>query len=301
MAMRMTRMTTTMTSKAAKIGDLALESLLVEVSVTPKPGLVDRNNSGAHSDMGFFTFMKSAASLRSCFEEFALAGVSAAEKKSKYIELFDEIRKIGLKYERKMFRATQGVNTHKGEIFSLGVLSASAGCLIGLGQRVNSDGVCDTAAKVCAGLCERDFSQARTKTPDKLTKGEKIFVEHGIKGVRGEAESGYSTAKTLGLQAFKNFLEQGMNLNDALAMTLVYIMAFAQDTNIIARHNVKTSQEVMNICRRFFENHGNVKEIKRLDNVFINSNVSPGGSGDLLAVTYFLYRLDSGVIDYADD
>ena len=48
-----------------RVGRLAVEAILVEVSVTPKPGLVDRNNSGAHKDMDFFTFMKSAASLHS--------------------------------------------------------------------------------------------------------------------------------------------------------------------------------------------------------------------------------------------
>ena len=79
----MTTKTTTMmmTSKAGKkIGSLALESMLIEVSVTPKPGLIDMNNSGAHRDMSFFTFMKSAASLNTCFEDFAEAGIIAGQE-----------------------------------------------------------------------------------------------------------------------------------------------------------------------------------------------------------------------------
>ena len=64
------------------IGTLALEAMLVEVSVTPKPGLVDSNNSGAHRDMGFFTFIKSAAALRDSFEEFARAGENFASENS---------------------------------------------------------------------------------------------------------------------------------------------------------------------------------------------------------------------------
>ena len=289
--MKTTMMTTTTTSN--EIGRLALESMLIEVSVTPKPGLVDRNNSGAHRDMGFFTFMRSAASLHSCFQEFAESGVIAGINNIALSKFFTNIRRIGIRAEEKMFAATDGINTHKGEIFSLGLLSASAGYLSGSKKVVDSDSVMKLAGKICSGLCEHDFRDARNKDYDSLTNGERIYLEHGITGIRGEAESGYQTVRNISLPALRKYLSEGLSMNDALAFTLIHIIANNQDTNIISRHNIITAQEVMNTCKSIIaSNNLSIQKLYELDEDFIARNISPGGSGDLLAVTYFLYMLD---------
>ena len=278
-----------MTNK--QIGTLALEAMLVEVSVTPKPGLVDRNNSGAHSDMCFFTFLKSAASLRSCFEEFAEAGHVGGIKNFSPDEIFPCIRRIGIEAEKLMFNATNGINTHKGEIFSLGVLSASAGYLSGLNQDVNPEDVMKTAGLMCKGLCERDFAEARAKPSDQLTKGERIYLEHGITGIRGEAEAGYPVVRDYALPAMRKYIAEGLCLNDALVMTLIHIMSVNDDTNIIARHGLSVCEEVKERSRDMILNHVCIDDIFRLDDEFIRRNISPSGSADLLAVTYFLHVL----------
>ncbi|MBQ7561290.1 MAG: triphosphoribosyl-dephospho-CoA synthase CitG [Synergistaceae bacterium] len=293
-----TMTTTTMrTSKASKnLGSLALESMLIEVSVTPKPGLIDRNNSGAHRDMGFFTFMKSAASLNSCFEDFAQAGVIAGQEKLLPVLLFPELRRIGIIAENDMFRATQGVNTHKGEIFSLGVLSAAAGYLSGMNENIDSDSVMSLAGKICEGLCARDFAESRKKSRNELTKGEKIFIDYNITGIRGEAESGYKSVKDISLPALRKYLSENFTLNDSLAKTLIHLIAFAQDTNIISRHDLETAKNVMDSARKILENGADLDDIFMLDQEFIQRNISPGGSGDLLAVTYFIYELDKNLL-----
>ena len=273
------------------IGTLALEAMLVEVSVTPKPGLVDRNNSGAHSDMGFFTFLKSAAGLRSCFEEFSEAGHAGGTKNFSPDKIFPYIRKIGIEAEKIMFDSTNGINTHKGEIFSLGVLSASAGYLAGMKQNINPEDVMKTAGMMCKGLCERDFAEAKTKSPEQLTKGERIYREHGITGIRGEAESGYPVVRYYALPALRKYIADGLCLNDSLVMTLIHIMAHNDDTNIIARHDLSVCEEVKERSRDIIMNHGGIDEIRRLDDEFIKRNISPSGSADLLAVTYFLFTL----------
>ncbi|MBR0251381.1 MAG: triphosphoribosyl-dephospho-CoA synthase CitG [Synergistaceae bacterium] len=273
------------------IGTLALEAMLVEVSVTPKPGLVDRNNSGAHSDMGFFTFLKSAAGLRSCFEEFSEAGHAGGTKNFSPDKIFPYIRKIGIEAEKIMFDSTNGINTHKGEIFSLGVLSASAGYLAGMKQNINPEDVMKTAGMMCKGLCERDFAEAKTKSPEQLTKGERIYREHGITGIRGEAESGYPVVRDYALPALRKYIADGLCLNDSLVMTLIHIMAHNDDTNIIARHDLSVCEEVKERSRDIIMNHGGIDEIRRLDDEFIKRNISPSGSADLLAVTYFLFTL----------
>ena len=278
----MTTIPATMRSKY--IGRLALEAMLVEVSVTPKPGLVDRENSGAHSDMGFFTFLKSAAGLRNAFDVFALAGVRAWEERVSPASMFPELRRIGLEAERDMFEATGGINTHKGEIFSLGVLSACAGYV---GN--DAEDVMRLVGQVCTGLCERDFAGVQDKPNP--TKGERAYIEHGIAGIRGEAEAGYPCVRDAGLPALKKYLADRYSMNDALAFTLLHIMAVNFDTNILARHDMNTLREVMAESRRLADNGATIDDLRKLDASFISRNISPSGSADLLAVTYFLYSL----------
>ena len=269
------------------IGRLALESMLVEVSATPKPGLVDRNNSGAHRDMGFFTFLKSAASLRNTFDTFAQAGSDSHSPSS----MFPALRKIGIEAEKYMFSATGGINTHKGEIFSLGVLSGCAGYLSHHGQDLTPENILSLAGVVCAGLCESDFAESRRKPRESLTKGERVYIDYGIAGIRGEAEAGYPVVKNSALPALSHYLSEGYSMNDALSFTLIHIMAVNYDTNIISRHDLATAQEVMNTAKKLIADGLTLEKLYSLDAEFISRNISPSGSADLLAVTYFIYSL----------
>ena len=309
----MTKKTTVTTTKKfnnifniiEEIGRLALEALLFEVSVTPKPGLVDRNNSGSHNDMNYFTFMTSASSLGTCFFEFAIKGFELAEKNIKPENVLSQIRQIGINAEQKMFNATHGINTHKGEIFSLGLLSACAGYLSYSKEKFFSDEILDLASQVCYRICENDFANIKKKSPDELTKnltkGEIIFLKYGISGVRGEAQNGYPCVKK-SLPILKSLIKT-LNINDALAITLLKIISENSDTNIISRHDLKTLRYAQNIASEKFDfiiNHKtenkteNFKKILLdLDNDFISKNISPSGSADLLAVTYFLYSLEN--------
>ena len=271
-----------------QIGGLALEAMLVEVSVTTKPGLVDRSNSGAHKDMDFFTFMKSAAALRAYFDDCAFDGASHRSA----TRMLRSLRQMGLEAEEDMFNATGGINTHKGEIFSLGIMSGALGYLYMHEIPVNVDSVLETAKVICAGLCKRDFAKVRKKSPELLTKGERVYLEHKISGVRGEAENGYPVVKNYGLPALKKYISDGLSLNDALAFTLIHIMAENYDTNIIARHDLDTAKEVMQISQSLIAEGLTIEKIYSLDEEFIRRNISPSGSADLLAVTYFLYELD---------
>ncbi|MEG1972328.1 MAG: triphosphoribosyl-dephospho-CoA synthase, partial [Oscillospiraceae bacterium] len=129
------------------IGSSCEEALAAEVSATPKPGLVDKNNSGAHRDMDFTTFMDSISAISPAFFEFARLGTG--------LETLDEnslakIRPLGIKYEKAMFDATKGVNTHKGAIFSLGIIAAAAGHCGFIRGDLQAETVC-AAASIIAG------------------------------------------------------------------------------------------------------------------------------------------------------
>ena len=274
-----------------EIGRLAFEALLYEVSVTPKPGLVDRENSGAHDDMNYFTFMSSASSLCLCFHEFARKGAELAAEKIPVEKFLAEIRPIGVKFERLMFAATHGINTHKGEIFSLGLLSACAGYLA---SRSSSE-ILDFASKVCAGICERDFADIASKKI--LTKGEKLYMKYGITGIRGEAEAGYPCVREA-LPVLRKLLARNFCMNDALAVTLLKIISINTDTNIISRHNFEVLNRVQIFANAYLElildyDDDHVAMLRRLDRKFIEANISPSGSADLLAVTYFMHAIEN--------
>ena len=103
----------------------AVRALLYEVSATPKPGLVDRNNSGSHQDMDFFTFVDSSAALIPWFRDFFSIGWEHGDETGD--RLFERLRFAGQNAEAKMFSATGGVNTHKGLIFASAIFCGALG------------------------------------------------------------------------------------------------------------------------------------------------------------------------------
>ena len=172
------------------ISRCALNAMLFEVSATPKPGLVDRNNSGAHKDMDFYTFLSSASAIAPYLYIFSELGYKYKPKDPK--ELFTAAREIGKDAEKDMFNATGNVNTHKGLIFSLGLLCVASGALMALGQNLTAESICHFASLMVKDIFTEDFKSLNiNKTP---THGEILYLERGIKGIRGEAVGGFKSA-----------------------------------------------------------------------------------------------------------
>ena len=144
--------TSTKTTKLATslIDEYALlgwRAMLTEVNLSPKPGLVDRINCGAHKDMALEDFHRSALAIQGWLPRFIEFGACSAEMAPEAV--LHGLRPIGMACEGDMFRATAGVNTHKGSIFSLGLLCAAIGRLLQLNQPVTPTTVCSTAASFC--------------------------------------------------------------------------------------------------------------------------------------------------------
>ncbi len=264
-----------------KIASLANEAVLRELSATPKPGLVDRNNSGAHSDMDYQTFLLSSAAIAPFFFELASFGFSSAGADPPSV--FASARPIGLEAEKAMFSATRGVNTHKGMIFSMGLAVLSSGMLSGEGTVLSPSAVCFRVGELTGGLCEKDYS-----SPPRSV-GEKIHASYGIAGARGMAESGFSPVLTFFLPFLESRLEGGETGETALVRTLLFILSQIDDTNVIKRRGVEFSLAVKAAAKEKI--FSPLPEIESLDRLFIRENVSPGGSADLLALTWFLHRL----------
>lgn len=262
-------------------------ALLQEVKTTPKPGLVDRRNSGAHKDMDMRHFFASANALRPFFCRFAEQGYLTRDLKPE--ETFRQIRSIGQEAEQAMLDATHGVNTHKGAIFTMGLLCAACGRLGP--EKWQADRILAEVAAMTAGVVEKDFAGITVETAK--TAGERLYAKHGITGIRGQAEKGFPAVKDVRLPILKEGLKRELSLNDAGAVTLLHLLTVTEDTNIINRTDIGTNESVHLEMSALLQKDPfpDLDVIEALDDDFIRRNISPGGTADLLAACYFLFFL----------
>ena len=260
-----------------------------EVNTTPKPGLVDRNNNGSHKDMGIRHFFISANALRPYFYRLAHAGYLTKDLAAK--KTFETIRPIGVEAEKAMLQATGGINTHKGAIFNMGLLCAAAGRIPP--HEWTADRLLEECAAMTNGIVTEDFKTVNLINAQ--TIGEKLFAQYGITGVRGLAEAGYPIVRDIGLPIYKSAIAHGCNANHAGSIVLLYMIANTDDTNLIHRSSRTRQLEIRKEIRNLLNNdpYPSIETIAKLDKRFIEENLSPGGSADLLAMTYFLANIEN--------
>ncbi len=285
-------------AEAEKIGAAALEAMLYEVTATPAPGLVDRLNSGAHQDMDFYTFMASSAAISSAMARCAQAGINHS---GPLVKLLPVLRRIGQSGEQAMFKATSGVNTQKGALFLLGLLSGAAGWLTQRREEILAEELLRTLAAIVEGIVERELAALEAK--EELTAGEKLYLKYGVTGVRGEAANGLPAVAEQGLPTLRRALAANMTLNDALVQTLLALMTCVEDTTVINRHRPEllrgwVRQQVSQVLAAGGMGTARGREmIAKLDAEFSEKRISPGGAADLLAVTWFVHRVCAGEQD----
>ncbi len=274
------------------VTELAYHAMFVEVHLSPKPGLVDLVSNGSHNDMNVHLFEISASSIRPFLKEFILAGKvnSNLDEKS----LLSILRPIGMKAEESMFQATQGINTHKGMIFALGLVCGAIGWLEGNGITINSSNISRMIKNCCSQLVVDELEQTKQTSE---THGEKIFRQFGLTGARGEAASGFHTVMNYSLPSYRKALSEGASTEQALWQVLLTLMAYNQDTNVVSRGGMHGLKYVQNSALTLLEQGGwhdeNLEsKLLQLDTKFIELNLSPGGSADLLAITWLLAEID---------
>ena len=240
-----------------------------ELLTTPKPGLVDRENNGAHADMDVPLFLKSAASLVPYFKTAVRLGLSDAG--------MAPLKDAGLSAERAMFAATNGVNTHKGMIYSMGLL------LYGMGKALSFGGdAVDHAAALAKTDAEERLLNALAKT---CTNGAKVYRDHGARGAVGEAADGFFHARYCAdrLKAHEGSENPG-------ALALVDVMVVLEDVNLLHRggeDGLRFARE--NALRiAMLPEDERIDALRALDREMIGRNLSPGGAADMLALGYLL-------------
>lgn len=269
---------------ARRIGALAVQSLLDEVCTTPKPGLVDRRNSGSHRDMDIHTFMASGAALAPYFHRCAQIGQETAGEAPE--ETFARLRAAGLQAERDMYEATKGVNTHKGAIFTIGILCGAAGRLWQPDKGWEESDLLEEVASMTRKPMEEDLRKAGADTA-----GERLYSSLGIRGIRGEVAMGLPSVGKLGLPAYRRAIAQGLNGDMAGAVVLLKLIARVEDTNMLSRGGEAGAAAGAEKAAQVLEEGVTREALEKLDDWFIERNLSPGGCADLLAAVYFVHNL----------
>ncbi|SQC34961.1 triphosphoribosyl-dephospho-CoA synthase CitG [Kluyvera cryocrescens] len=247
---------------------LAEDALWQELELTPKPGLVDRLNNGAHRDMDHALFVRSIQAISPWFRRFAELGESHAHLPiNQQLRL---IRPMGIACEQAMYRATNGVNTHKGGIFALGLLCFAAGRL----GEVSQASLCHEVSAICDGLVARELAVRGSQA----TAGERQFHQFGLTGARGEAESGFATVRRV---------LPGWNRR-SLHTLLLSLMAVNPDSNLVSRGGLNGLHYVQGYAQQLLDRGWDKQDLIKMDQALIARNLSPGGSADLLSVGWVL-------------
>ncbi len=267
------------------IGLYAVQSLYQELATYPKPGLVSPIDSGSHQDMDASLFFRSLFSLRKYYRDIALAGKHGAS--------FETLKQLGINAEKRMLKATLGVNTHRGAIFNLGLLAAAAGYLQHANLTLQQD-----ALGIEISTRWGDAIRHHGRLLPKTSHGSLVASRYGVGGALHEAATGFPHLFKVGLPALQKSLAMGIDPNRAAVQCLFSLMAVLPDTNLLYRGGESGFVFAQESARSFLAEGG----VHRLDwqehaiaihQQFVNLNLSPGGSADLLAATLFVNRLQS--------
>lgn len=269
---------------AEKIAQAAYDAMLKEVNATPKPGLVDLHDNGAHTDMDPDTFYRSAKALRPWIRELYLIGRETSDKTPE--ALFILLREAGRKAEQAMFAATGGVNTHKGLLFSLALLAGAAGRLQAGSDRPLGieEWTREAASLGRCSLCDLNTDMAV------------CYRLCGAAGARGEAANGFPSVKNIALPVFTNALSSGSSFNYAAVRTLIALIASVEDSNMLRRGGqekalLRRRQAKLLLSGMSEDNY--LETVSRLNEEYIADHLSPGGCADLLVLTIFLTSFTS--------
>jgi triphosphoribosyl-dephospho-CoA synthase len=266
--------------RALQLADLAVDVLIAEALLTPKPALVDRRGSGAHRDLDLARLLRSAHSLHGAFLE--MATVAAGREPDQALR--ERLASIGRAGERDMLAATGGSNAHRGAIWVIGLLVAA--------RAISGDGANPSEVAAQAG---RIAVFPDRYAPPQDSHGARACRRYGVPGARGEACAGFPHVVDIGLPAMWAARARGAEETCARLDALVAIMARLDDTCLLHRGGLPALQAAQNGARAVLAAGGSSsaagwRALLRLDTELLTRNASPGGCADLLAACLFLDR-----------
>lgn len=246
------------------VADLAERALRLELDTTPKPGLVDRQDNGAHKDMDYALMSKSISALRPYLTRLAVESAKDIDPA--------KIKEIGIEAEKAMLKATGGVNTHKGALFCIGLSVAAASCL-----------ACSTGAVEAYSFKEL-VSRVASEIPSaRGTHGAEAKRSFKAVGALENARAAYPELFTDWLPYYRSLEGDPFRCHK----TLLHIMTTLDDTNILHRRGAEGLAHAEAEAARLLEDFSE-SGLSSLNKNFIRENISPGGSADMLSLTIFI-------------
>lgn len=273
---------------ALQLSRFAVEALEEEVQLTPKPGLVDRAHHGTHHDLSLELMEISARALKECFYEMSLA--SYGQQPS--LQLRERLAAIGRYGEEQMLLATRQVNTHKGAIWALGLLTAAVTVILARqqGEVLREDMLREQILRTAGAIAS--FND-RYLAPQ-FTHGTEVRRLYKVRSAREEAALGFPSLAQTAFGVWKTYQDETEEIRRL--NVLLSLMAVVDDTCILHRSNMEVLREVQGRSKAILEQGGmglaaNWKAYTLLDQYITKEWVSPGGSADLLAATIFTEKI----------
>ncbi|HKS13775.1 MAG TPA: triphosphoribosyl-dephospho-CoA synthase [Pseudomonas sp.] len=266
------------------LADLAVEALIDEADLSPKPGLVDRRGRGAHRDLSLELMHASALALWPCFREMADAAQAHAAISA---PLRLELGRIGREGEAEMLAATGGVNTHRGAIWALGLLVAARALQ-----------PAPVEAATLAWRAGRIALIDDPAAPRAASHGSQVCQRYAVRGAREEAQLGFPTLIEHGLPQLLRSRAAGVSEPHARLDALLALMSKLDDTCVLWRAGMDGLTALRQGAEAVLQAGGSAslagrRQLRALDARLLQLNASPGGAADLLAACLFLDKAGS--------
>ncbi len=272
------------------------KSILYEVALEPKPGLVTPSSSGVHTDMDYFSFLNSTSALMPYWQKIIKLAFSNNSKEiSKTDELF-LLREIGIDMEKNMLKNTNGVNTHRGAIFLIGSTAYAISCL-----KAKKIKICAENIKLELIRLHKYNDNNLLTTNKELTHGSIVINKYGKEiggGARMQLAKGLPIVFEHALPFLLNqekkhpcFLDNNKYRTEILQKCLSLIISKNYDTNILFRSDIKKMLYFQQLAANVLKNNTNfVDDFLLLIDFCKKNKISPGGSADLLAVSILIFN-----------
>ena len=261
-----------------RIARAAVVALYDELALYPKPGLVSFVDSGSHGDMNGATFLRSLFTLRHFFLQITRLGAGQAP--------FERLEHAGRVAEQRMLLATGGVNTHRGAIFSLGLLCAGAGALAAQRQPLAPGALRAVLLARWGGSLRRRCQRVQA------THGQLAARRYGLRSAGEEAALGFPVLFEVAVPALQAALQQMPDAAHARLHTLLHIMATLDDTNL-AHRGGRAGLRFAQAAAQEVLRSGDLARAHDLHRVFMARRLSPGGAADVLAAACWVQRVCS--------
>lgn len=258
----------------------AVQALIDEATLTPKPALVDRRGCGAHLDLSLDRMLSSAYILGPYFVSMA----RTAQRPELGTPLREALGSIGRDAERAMLVTTGGTNTHRGAIWALGLLVAA----IAHAKELTEEEIRRFAAELAA-LPDRTV-------PASVSNGADVQKRYGVGGARSEAMSGFPHLFCVGLPALRAARSRGRRETHARLDALLSIMTSLEDTCLLHRGGHNALDAAQRGAARVLADGGSGTlegsvALQCLHESLMSLWASPGGAADMLAATLLIDRI----------